>query len=29
MSTPKFIKCLTELSEKLGMMRNVPKEQKK
>ena len=29
MSTPKFIKCLTELSERLGMMRGVPKEQKK
>jgi len=29
MSTPKFIKCLTELSERLGMMRGVPKDQKK
>ena len=29
MSTPKFIKYLTTLSERLGMMKDVPKAQKK
>lgn len=28
LSTPKFIKCLTELSERLGMMRDVSKAKK-
>lgn len=28
LSTPKFIKCLTELSERLGMMRDASKAKK-
>ena len=29
MSTPKFIKCLTELSQTLGLMKDAPKSEKK